>query len=270
MTTADLGDGEAELAQRLCRAAGLSGPVSVQAMGHGMSGDVVLRLDGAAPLFAKIGDPARRVSVAELAREVGVLRWLEGRAGGARVVWSGEVAGRPAMVTEAIPGVALHELPADQAEAGAIAAVAGLAALHALPIADCPFDARLGVKLAEAARRVAAGEVDVDNLEPYNAGREAADIWRAFLARRPPSEDLVVTHGDACWPNLIWRPDGAIGLIDMGRAGVADRCQDLALFIRSGRHNFPDLPIETIVAAHYPAAFDTDKLKFYQELDEFF
>ncbi|HTX48853.1 MAG TPA: aminoglycoside 3'-phosphotransferase [Caulobacteraceae bacterium] len=270
MATAAVGEGMAEVVDQLCRAAGLPPPTSVQSMSHGMSGDLVLRLEGPRPFFAKIGDPARRISVDELTREVGMLRWLDGRAGGARVIWSGDVAGRPAMLTEAIAGVALHDLAPDRAEAGAVAALAALAALHALPIADCPFDARLDVRLAEAARRVAAGEVDVANLAPHNAGRDLADVWRAFLDRRPPSEDLAVTHGDACWPNLIWRPDGGVGLIDLGRAGVADRCQDLALFIRSARHNVPDLPIETIVAAHYPTPLDAEKLEFYRELDEFF
>jgi aminoglycoside 3'-phosphotransferase II len=57
---------------------------------------------------------------------------------------------------------------------------------------------------------------------------------------------------------------------ELGRAGVADRCQDLALFIRSARHNFPDLSIEAIAAAHYPAPLGAEKLEFYRDLDEFF
>jgi aminoglycoside phosphotransferase len=125
--------------------------------------------------------------------------------------------------------------------------------------------------MGEAARRVAAGEIDISNFDDHYADRSASDVWRDLTARQPPDEDLVVTQGDACWPNLILRPDGKVGIIDLGRAGVADRHQDLALFVRSAGHNFPDLSVRELVAAHYRlASLDERKVEFYQELDEFF
>jgi aminoglycoside 3'-phosphotransferase-2 len=254
----------------LLGAAWIERALTFQRMDHGESGDLVFRIDGAPPLYAKIADPARRISCAEIAREAAALRWLEGRAAAARLIWSGEVAGRPAMLTEAIPGVALHALAPDEAEQGAIAALRALARLHALPIASCPFDERLEVKLAKARRRVELGEVAIDRLEPENAVAAPAAILADLLARRPASEDLVVTHGDASWPNFILRPDGEVAIVDLGRFGVADRRQDLALFVRSAKRNFPDLEIEALLSRHYPVAASPGELAYYRQLDELY
>jgi len=254
----------------LLRAAGLGPCAAVERIGHGASGDLVFRIEGARLLYAEIGDPGRRISVAELARETAALRWLEGRADAARLVWSGDVLGRPAMLSEAVAGLALHELGANAAEGGAIVALSALARLHALPIEACPFDERLGVKLAEARRRVDAGEIEVDRLDPANVGKPPVEIMAELAARRPASEDLVVTHGDASWPNFVLRPDGGVTIIDLGRFGVADRHQDLALFVRSGKRNFPHLDIEALVARHYPARVSVEKLAFYRQLDELY
>ena len=258
------------LAQALLDAAGIDRAATLARVGHGESGDLVFRIEGAPPLFAKLGDPARRISCAELAREAAALRWLEGRGAAPRLVWSGDVAGRPALITEAVAGVALHALAPHQAEAGAVAALRALARLHAMPIADCPFDERLEVKLAESRRRVELGEIESDRLDPANAARAPAAILAELIANRPGSEDLVVTHGDACWPNLILRPDGEVAIIDLGRFGVADRHQDLALFLRSGRRNGPGLDLEALLARHYPVASDPEKLAYYRQLDELY
>ena len=259
-----------DLVHAVLDAAGIRRDVSLQRMDHSESGDLVFRIEGAPPLFAKIGDPGRRISCAEMARESAALRWLEGRAAAARLVWSGEVAGRPALLTEAVAGVALHALAPERAEAGAIAALQALAKLHAMPIASCPFDECLAVKLAESRRRVELGEIEVDRLDPANANTAPAAILAGLIAKRPAWEDLVVTHGDASWPNFILRPDGEVAIIDLGRFGVADRHQDLALFVRSGRRNFPRLDIEALLARHYPVAADPEKLAYYRQLDELY
>jgi aminoglycoside phosphotransferase len=254
----------------LLRAAGLPPGAAVLAIGHGESGDLVLGIDADPPLVAKVVGPGE-TRLAEFEREAAALVWLDGRFGAPRLVWRGEAQGRPALVMTAIPGVALHAVPPEDAERAAAAAIERLAELHAAPIADCPFDERLAVKLANAARRIAAGAFEPDRVEPHNAGKAPEALLAELRLAQPAGEDLVVTHGDACWPNFVLRPDGGVGIVDLGRMGVADRHQDLALFVRSGERNAPGLDLPTLLRRHYPLArLDATKLEYYRELDELF
>jgi aminoglycoside phosphotransferase len=241
-------DEVAALVAALCAAAALPPADGFERFGHGMSGDLTLRIDGDRPVFAKIADPVRRISRESLVHEIAVLRWLDGRAGAPRLVWTGEVRGRPAMLAEALAGTALHDLPPDRAEAGLIAGIAALRTLHTLSIGNCPLDQRLEVKLSEALRRVEEGEVHRSEFDPDNTGRSPEDLWETMLAERPHAEDLVFTHGDASLPNFIVRGDGPAGMVDLGLGGVSDRYQDFALFLRSSAHNFPDLDARSLGA----------------------
>jgi aminoglycoside 3'-phosphotransferase-2 len=80
-----------------------------------------------------------------------------------------------------------------------------------------------------------------------------------------------VTHGDASLPNFIWSPSSGGGLIDLGRFGLADPYQDLALFLRSAARNHPEVDAPKLLKARYPlAAIDADRCAFYRLLDELF
>ena len=105
--------------------------------------------------------------------------------------------------------------------------------LHDLDVSDCPFDERLDTKIARAAENVRQGRVEEAHFDEKNLGRSAADLFSEMLSKRPTDEDLVVTHGDACFPNFMLEGGDFTGFVDCARAGVADRYQDLALACRS-------------------------------------
>jgi len=50
-----------------------------------------------------------------------------------------------------------------------------------------------------------------------------------------PNGAPVIGHGDYCLPNVLLAPGGAVHLVDVGRAGLADRHSDLADALRSIR-----------------------------------
>lgn len=144
--------------------------------------------------------------------------------------------------------------------------------LHALPIETCPFDARLDAKFKLAADNVAAGRIDESDFQTQFLGNTATELYARLLAERPQGEeDLVFTHGDACLPNYMIADGAFQGFIDIGRGGVADRWQDLALLICSLQFNgfFTWENVEKLLEA-YGTPLDKAKLDFYILLDEFF
>ncbi|NOV00094.1 APH(3') family aminoglycoside O-phosphotransferase [Paenibacillus planticolens] len=146
----------------------------------------------------------------------------------------------------------------------------GLRAIHQIPVDGCPFDQRLDAKIAEAQSRVDNKLVDEDDFDQLRQGIKAEDLVGDLLRHRPQTEDLVFTHGDYCLPNIILRDGKVHGFIDWGRAGVADRYQDLALAIRSIEYNFGNEHVQTFIHAYGLTELDEAKVHYYQLMDEFF
>ena len=119
----------------------------------------------------------------DLERERVRLEWLSSRHPAPRVVGHGVDGDAQWLLTEALPGgpAVGDEWRARRPEA--IAAIAaGLRAIHAIPIDDVP------------AEWAAEGWV----------GRQPRS-----LGPRPPVDDAVLVHGDACAPNTLISADGA-------------------------------------------------------------
>lgn len=144
-----------------------------------------------------------------------------------------------------------------------------LRTLHALDPATCPFDRRLDVQLAEGAANVAAGRVDETDFDPSRTGWTAGQVLDWLHQRRPAGEDLVVTHGDASLPNVMAHAGAFSGIIDVGRLGVADRWQDLAIACRSIIYNCGQEHVAPFLAA-YGADWDEERYHYYCALDELF
>ena len=254
--------------ERVLAAAGLTGGGAPDLVGPGQSGDLVARCGD---VFVKVTRRSQTWNARAMEREAEVLRWLAGRAPVPKVLWFGQVSEDLALVIEAAPGTAVSHVGEPEAKAALVATIATLAALHATPIVDCPFDLRLSIKLAEAQARVADGAVDETDFDPERLGLSAHQAWAQLTAKVPSTEDLVLAHGDASLPNFIWNGGAQVIFIDVGRFGIADRYQDLSLFLRSAKRNHPQVDAVHLLARHYPLAdLDEALLDFYRFLDEFF
>jgi len=116
--------------------------------------------------------------------------------------------------------------------------------LHTLwdtDISDCPSDCSLKYKLLQAERNISNGLVDTENAEPDTFcanGFKDPDALLNWLQDNAPSEELVLSHGDFCLPNILFHDDALSGIIDLGRSGTADKWCDVALCYRSLRDNY--------------------------------
>lgn len=190
-----------------------------------------------------------------------VVDWLEHGPGGV-----------PTLVTSTVPGVALSSVRDPFAVVDAL--VAALRALHSVPVADCPYDATLAVRLDQAAARVRLGEVEEDDFDDERSGWSAAAVLAEVRRTAAGLEglehgDLAVCHGDLT-PSNVLVDAGTLrltGVVDVGRLGVADRHQDLALATRAMTAD----AAAAVLAAHpWRDRVHAPRLRLYRLLDELF
>jgi aminoglycoside 3'-phosphotransferase-2 len=235
----------------------------------GRSASDVFRLerDGSPDVYLKrdIHGP-----LSELADEAARLTWLRSQGLPCPdVIAFVRDGGADWLLVSALPGCDLASETALSAAERVRMLATALRRLHAIDVARCPFDHRWPLRLAAAERRMRAGVVDEGDFDTERAGQSAAALFSALGNIPVTAEDLVVTHGDACLPNLIALEDGA-GFIDCGRLGIADRYQDIALACGSIERNFGAAFVQPFCDHYGCGPLDVAKMKRYQLLDEFF
>lgn len=235
------------------------------------SGGAVYRLHtpGAADRFLKYGSGGVADDIdSEMVR----LRWLAGKLPAPRVEAFVRTEGEAWLLMSAMPGrTAWQIMDAHPALRSAVvdALAAFLRRLHAIPVDSCPFTSNHAHRLHAARARIDAGLVDTDDFDEEREGWTAEQVWEAMQGRLPFNPDLVVTHGDYSLDNLLIEQGAVAGCIDLGRAGVADRYQDLAIMWNCLGEFGADCQ-ERFLASYGVAQLDADKLSFHLMLDELF
>ncbi|OOG70053.1 APH(3') family aminoglycoside O-phosphotransferase [Sinorhizobium sp. A49] len=206
----------------------------------------------------------------ELVDEAERLEWL-GKQGMPcpRVIARDEYARRNWLLMEAVDGVDLASSSLAASEQVVLLAEA-VRRMHALDVEACPFDHRVDARVAIARLRAEADLIDVTDFDKERLGKTAEELFVELQAKIPQEEKLVVTHGDACLPNIIVRDGRFAGFIDCSRLGVADPYQDLALTCRSIAYNLGEEWVQPFLDLYGVRRADPDRLDFYCLLDEFF
>jgi len=206
-----------------------------------------------------------------LEREKNILDWLKDKLPVPEVLYYSK-AERDYLLIEEIKGMDLvKESSYLNPEKVVFLIAEGLCMIHKVDISKCPFNMRLAVKLNEAKNLVEKELVGRENFEPENLQKSPQEIYQELLASIPKSENLVFTHGDYCLPNIIIKKGKINGFVDLGRGGVADRYQDIALAVRSIRHNLKSEKfVELFLDAYGLKNVDFSKIDYYILLDELF
>ena len=222
---------------------GLEVPGIVRELANGHGPELVWRndLDG---LTFRIGDRFLKwnpqATGIDLERERVRLEWISARHPAPRVVDHGIDGDAQWLLTEAVPGDSAVGDKWRARRAEAISAIAtGLRAIHAIAIDDFPAD-----WVAEAW-----------------VGRQPPS-----LGARPPIDDPVVVHGDACAPNTLISDDGLwTGNVDFGDLAVGDRWADLAIASLSLDWNFGAGHQQELFVA-YGIEPDEGRMRYYRSL----
>jgi aminoglycoside 3'-phosphotransferase II len=146
----------------------------------------------------------------------------------------------------------------------------GLARLHAVPAAGCPFDETIRTRMQRAQDAIDRNLIDASQFDSRNAGVSPAALYERLARTMPARDDLVVVHGDATLANLMIGPDRELGFIDCGNAGRSDRYVDLALVEAELRTGFGPEAARSFAAAYGVSAWDEQKAAFFRDLYELF
>jgi aminoglycoside 3'-phosphotransferase-1 len=239
----------------------------------GESGGAVYRLHGKADaqdLFLKHGVDA---SADDVTDEMARLCWLTGHLPVPAVVQFIRTTDQAWLLTTALRGkTAYQTLESSSAEAR-FAIVDALAAflhrLHAIPVNQCPFNSDHAFRMSRARTRIDAGVIDASDFDAEREGWTPEQIWEAMQQLLPLIPDPVVTHGDFSLDNVLIHDGEVVGCVDVGRAGIADRYQDLAI-LWNCLGEFGSTLQKRLFQQYGILNPDQCKLQFHLMLDEFF
>lgn len=209
-----------------------------------------------------------------------MMRWLQGRLPVPQLLEEAHVDGYWYLLMSRMDGKYLCDegILDDQHRLAALAAD-GLKKLWAIDVSDCPANRTLDQKFCEIEAGLRGGWITKEQAgqpDTYGPGGfESPAALFDWLVRHRPEEELVLSHGDYCMPNLFADDNGLTGFIDLGLAGVADKWVDIdkglwSMWANStgqfgGRQREFDRKLLFDALGMEP---DEDKLRYYGLLDE--
>ncbi|CAK7086415.1 APH(3') family aminoglycoside O-phosphotransferase [Tissierella sp.] len=146
----------------------------------------------------------------------------------------------------------------------------GIKMLQSISIEDCPFDNSLETKLKEALYNIENNLVDISDWEENNRFDTPMELLEYLRNNQPKEFTPAFTHGDYCLPNIFSKDNKISGFIDLCRSGIADIYQDIALCVRSLKHNFGTDDYIDLFFKHLGIQPDWEKVEYYILLDELF
>jgi len=226
-------------------------------------------LNGASGMYLKTQAVSERFS---FAHEVQVLRWLDKKLPVPEVIEYVIDSGREYLLLTEISGENCVEAMGILEHKEIVFLLAkGLRVMHSVDISACPFDERIDKKLKSAEYNVDNNLVNESDFDEERLGiMTSKEILSTLQNTRQPENNLVFAHGDYCLPNILIQDNKVNGFIDLDRAGVSDRYNDLAIASRSIQYNLGG-DYEQLFFEYYGVEdVDKEKIAYYRLMDELF
>ena len=214
----------------------------------------------------------------EADREIAIMAWLAGKLPVPDILHTETADGTSYLLMSRLPGVMSCDTSVLERPKSAVSILArGLRMLWQVDVSDIPLPNTLEDKLRAAEYRVTHGLCDTENAEPDTYGPDGfsspAELL-AWLREHRPQENPVFSHGDYCLPNVFVQGGRVSGFLDLGRSGISDPYQDIALCYRSLLHNYEEFPHPDFQPGLLFEALelepDWEKIRYYILLDELF
>lgn len=217
----------------------------------------------------------------ESENECRMMKWLDGKLPVPKIIYEGYQEGTIYLLMSKVEGVISCEPSLWMNPDNATELLAkSLQMVWNVDISECPYHNSIDNRLKQARYNVEHNLVDVDDCEPEtfceNGFKDPTDLLD-WLIKNKPVEEPVLSHGDFCMPNIFFKDGKVSGYIDLGKCGISDKWQDIALCYRSLKHNTdgtygvkceqfsPDLLFDKLGITP-----DWDKMKYFKLLDELF
>lgn len=156
----------------------------------------------------------------------------------------------------------------------------GLKLLWKVDIKDCPVNFKIDRLLQIAKTNILKNIADMTEWKSeakdeygFKTPMELYD----YLCENRPKEELCLVHGDYCLPNVILADGKVQGFVDLKYCGISDRWLDIALCVRSIKHNLFLAGKEELFLTYKNMFFDSlqlkpeeEKMKYYILLLELF
>ncbi len=161
-----------------------------------------------------------------------MLRYLQGRLNVPRIIAEEQADGMRYLLMSQMHGRFLcdHAILDDQDRLAALMARA-LRTLWAVDVSGCPSVRTVENRLRAIEAALRSETVSTEYAAPGTYGpdgfRDPAHLFDWLVAHRPQTEELVLSHGDCCLPNIFVDDADNLGFIDLGLAGVADKWVDI-------------------------------------------
>ena len=221
----------------------------------------------AGPAYLKIG---KGVAGQDSLDESNRLEWIGDKLPVPRILYRTEHEGWVYLLINELPGIPSHEALAVLSVQTAIEKLAeGLRMIHALPTEGCPFDRILENELEESARRVNSPGLNVEAFVA-DTGANPGKVLDHLMTQAIPSSNLVFTHGDYCFPNLMLDGGRISGILDWGIAGIGDRHRDFLSCELTIKRNCGEEWVPAFYEAYGATEVDPERIRFFWLLDRFF
>lgn len=211
----------------------------------------------------------------EVIYEAENFEWLQQYTRVPRIYATGKVEQYYYVIMEKLPGVMMQEeFHTCSPEEIVVQYAKLLKQFHSIESTGLPHNHSLKDKLVVAKRNVENNLVREQYFERELRHLSAREVYAQMLVYKS-SEDLVLCHGDFCFPNIIINQHQLSGFIDIMGIGICDRYLDLAIALRSLRYNFElyghcfKEEDQTLFLQEYGIQeVDMKKITFYILLDE--